>query len=89
MRKLSALILALILALSCVSAVAEGKLVVYTPNPDAEIQYILNPFAEKYGIEIEMLSMGTGDCYTRLLAEKDAPIADVLFGGVEETWTQD
>jgi len=89
MRKLFALVLALVLALSATSALAEGKLVIYTPNPDAEIQYILNPFIEKYNIEVEMLPMGTGECYTRLLAEKDAPIADVMFGGVEATWTHD
>ena len=89
MRKLIALALTLILCLTAVAAVAEGNLVIYTPNPDAEIQYILNPFIEKYGIEVEMLSMGTGECYTRLLAEKDAPIADVMFGGVESTWTHD
>ena len=89
MRKLIALALMLALCLTAANVVAEGKLVVYTPNPDAEIQYILNPFAEKYGVEIEMLSMGTGECYTRLVAEKDAPIADVMFGGVESTWTHD
>ena len=89
MRKLIALVLTLMLALTAVPALAEGKLVVYTPNPDAEITYILNTFAEKYDVEIEMLSMGTGDCYTRLLAEKEAPIADVMFGGVEATWTHD
>ena len=89
MRKLFALALTLVLALTSVSVLAEGSLVIYTPNPDAEIQYILNPFIEKYGIEVEMLSMGTGECYTRLLAEQDAPIADVMFGGVESTWTHD
>ena len=89
MRKLIALVLTLVLAMTAVSALADGKLVVYTPNPDAEIKYILNTFAEKYNVEIEMMSMGTGDCYTRLLAEKEAPIADVLFGGVESTWTHD
>ena len=89
MRKLIALVLTLILCLAAANVVAEGKLVVYTPNPDAEIKFILNTFAEKYDVEIEMLSMGTGECYTRLLAEKDAPIADVMFGGVETTWTHD
>ena len=89
MRKLIALVLTLVLAMTAVSALAEGKLVVYTPNPDAEIKYILNTFADKYDVEIEMMSMGTGDCYTRLLAEKEAPIADVMFGGVESTWTHD
>ena len=90
MRKLLSLALVLALAvLMPVLSLADGSLVVYTPNPDAEIQYILNTFAEKYDVEIEMMSMGTGECYTRLLAEKDAPIADVMFGGVESTWTHD
>ena len=89
MRKLIALALTLIMVFAASATLAEGKLVVYTPNPDAEIKFILNTFAEKYDVEIEMLSMGTGECYTRLSAEKDAPIADVLFGGVETTWTHD
>ncbi|MBQ7139024.1 MAG: extracellular solute-binding protein [Clostridia bacterium] len=89
MRKLIALILTLALVLAAVPALAEGKLVVYTPNPDAEIKYILNTFADKYDVEVETLPMGTGDCYTRLVAEKEAPIADVMFGGVESTWTHD
>ena len=90
MRKLFSLALVLALAVILpVSAFAAGNLVVYTPNPDAEIQFILNTFAEKYDVEVEMLSMGTGECYTRLMAEKDAPIADVMFGGVETTWTHD
>ena len=84
-----ALVLALVLALSATSALAEGKLVVYTPNPDAEIQNILNPFIEKYGVEVELMSMGTGNCYTKLLAEMENPTVDVMFGGVEATWTHD
>ena len=89
MRKLIALVLTLILALTAVSAMAEGKLVVLTPNPDAEIQNILNPFIEKYGVEVELMSMGTGNCYTKLLAEVENPTVDVMFGGVESTWTHD
>ena len=89
MRKLIALALTLILALTAVPALAEGKLVVLTPNPDAEITHILEPFAEKYDVEIELMSMGTGNCYTKLLAEVENPIADVMFGGVEATWTHD
>ena len=89
MRKLIALVLTLILALTAVSAMAEGKLVVLTPNPDAEIQNILNPFIKKYGVEVELMSMGTGNCYTKLLAEVENPTVDVMFGGVESTWTHD
>ena len=69
MRKLLSMALVLALAIVLpVCAFAAGSLVVYTPNPDAEITYILNTFAEKYDVEIEMLSMGTGECYTRLAA---------------------
>ena len=50
MRKLIALALTLIMVFAASATLAEGKLVVYTPNPDAEIQYILNTFAEKYGM---------------------------------------
>lgn len=44
--------------------------------------------AEKYGVEVELQTMGTGDCLTRIDAEKDNPLADVMFGGVEmnSTW---
>ena len=89
MRKLIALVLTLVLVLTAVPALAEGKLVVLTPNPDAEIQNILNPFIEKYGIDVELMSMGTGPCYTKLLAEVENPTVDVMFGGVEATWTHD
>lgn len=89
MRKLIALVLTLVLAMTAVSALAEGKLVVLTPNPDAEIKNILDPFAKKYGVDIEMMSMGTGACYTKLLAETENPTVDVMFGGVESTWTHD
>ena len=90
MRKLLSLALVLALAVILpVAAFAEGSLVVYTPNPDEEITYILNTFAEKYDVDVELQSMGTGVCYTRLDSEKANPQADVMFGGVETTWTHD
>lgn len=90
MRNVLSLIVALALILAValpVCAAADGKLVVYTPNPSEEIENILNPFAEKYNVEIELQEMGTGECFTRLAAEKANPQADVLFGGVELSWT--
>jgi len=89
MRKLIALVLTLVLAMTAVSALAEGKLVVLTPNPEAELTHILEPFKAKYGVEVELMSMGTGNCYTKLLAEVENPTVDVMFGGVEATWTHD
>ena len=61
MRKLLSMALVLALAVILpVAAFAEGSLVVYTPNPDEEITYILNTFAEKYDVDVVLQSMGTG-----------------------------
>ena len=87
MRKILALVIALAMVLASTAALAEGSLVVYSPNPTEEITNILDTFAAKYGVEVELQSMGTGDCFTRLDAEKANPQADVMFGGVELTWT--
>ena len=70
-----------VLALS-VPAFAKGNLVVYSPNSDGEIQGILYPFGEKYDIRISLQSMGTGECVSKITAEKANPQADVMFGGV-------
>lgn len=58
-----------------------GSLVIYSPNSDALVD-VTDVFAEKYGIEVEVLSMGTGECLERIVSEKDNPLADVLYGGL-------
>ena len=63
-------------------AVGGGKMVVYSPNGDNELENILDYFGEKYGITIELQSMGTGECYAKLDSEKANPMCDVLFGGI-------
>ncbi|MCD8083075.1 MAG: extracellular solute-binding protein [Clostridiales bacterium] len=60
-----------------------GKLVIYSPNSDTQIEAQLNTFMEKYpGIEVELQSMGTGDVLARLEAEKENPQADLNWGAV-------
>lgn len=59
-----------------------GKLVVYSPNTDGEIEGILMYFGDKYNIEIDIQSMGTGEVLSKLQAEKANPQADVMFGGM-------
>ncbi|MHC1734119.1 MAG: extracellular solute-binding protein [Erysipelotrichaceae bacterium] len=63
-------------------SVGGGKLVVYSPNSDGEIEGILMYFGDKYDIEIELQSMGTGEVLSKLAAEKENPQADVMFGGM-------
>lgn len=59
-----------------------GNLVVYSPNADNELDNILTYFGKKYGITIDVQSMGSGDCYAKLDSEKSNPQADVMFGGI-------
>ena len=36
---------------------------------------------EKYGIKVELIQAGTGELFKKLESEKEAPVADVIFGG--------
>lgn len=59
-----------------------GKLVVYSPNSDGELEGLLYYWAEKNGVTVELQSMGTGEVLSKLTAEKNNPQADVQFGGM-------
>ena len=58
-----------------------NKLVVYSPNSEDMINTIIPMFEEKTGIEVELVTAGTGELFKRLQSEKDKPYADVIFGG--------
>ncbi len=61
-----------------------GKLVIYSPNSDTQIESSLtNGFMKKYpNIEVELQSMGTGDVLARIEAEKENPQADINWGAI-------
>ena len=59
-----------------------GVLVIYSPNSDTEVDNIIPAFEAATGIRVELLSMGTGECVTRIDSEKDNPQADVMWGGM-------
>lgn len=61
--------------------VTGGKLVVYSPNSEGLMNATIPLFEEKYGIQVEVIQAGTGELIKRLESEKDAPYADVMFGG--------
>ena len=87
LRKLM-LMLLLVLGVGVVSACEAddgqlgGTLVVYSPNSDGEIEGLLYYWGETRGVQIELVSAGTGEVLSRLTAEKDNPQADVQFGGM-------
>lgn len=71
-------------AVEDVASEASGKLVIYSPNSDTQIDCSLtNGFQLKYpNIEVELQSMGTGDVLARIEAEKENPQADINWGAI-------
>ena len=63
------------------ATVGGGNLVVYSPNTDALVEAVYT-FGEKYGINVEVVSAGTGECLERIAAEKDNPQGDIMYGGM-------
>lgn len=56
------------------------KLTLYSNSLSDERNPWLDEQAKKAGFELELVSGGGGEIYNRVLAEKNAPIADVVFG---------
>ncbi|MBU8912455.1 MAG: extracellular solute-binding protein [Spirochaetales bacterium] len=66
--------------------VATDKLVVYSPNSDGLLNATIPAFEEMYGVEVEVISAGTGEVFKRLQGEANNPYADVAFGGAFATY---
>ena len=88
MKKLFKMLLVAMMVLgltACGGGESEGgsdKLVIYSPNSDSLINSVIPAYEEKYGITVEVITMGTGECLTRIDSEKANPQADVMFGGM-------
>lgn len=79
---LIALVLVLSLALTaCAKEPEITKVVIYTAKENEEIEEFI-PIAEAAlpDLELEVLRLSTGDLTARLLAEKDNPQADLIWG---------
>lgn len=57
-----------------------GKITVYTAKEQEEVTEFIPVAEEATGLEIEVLRLSTGDLTARILAEKDNPQADVIWG---------
>ena len=92
-KKIISLLLAVLLVFSLVACSGgsneggegSGKVVVYSPNSENIVGTIVPMFEEATGIEVELISAGTGELISRIEAEKDNPAGDVLFGGSKST----
>ena len=76
-RRLLACALGLLLALSF----ARDELLVYAVISQDDAELLTSMFAEQSGVDVRFLRGSTGELVARVIAERDAPQADVLLGG--------
>ena len=93
MKKLFKVLLVVLIAFSLVACnkgnqgnggdepTGTDSLVIYSPNSDALVE-VAYTFGEKFGINVEVVSAGTGECLERIAAEKDNPQGDIMYGGM-------
>jgi iron(III) transport system substrate-binding protein len=60
-----------------------GTLRVYSVVNEEETRQLAALFTEKTGIRVEYIRAATGELFNRVIAEKNAPQADVVLGGSE------
>lgn len=60
---------------------SEKELLVYSVVNQEESQLFADLFQQETGVKVSFLRAATGDLINRVIAEKDAPKADVLLGG--------
>lgn len=59
----------------------EGSITIYTAFEDDQIDKYLSSFKEKYpDIEVNVIRESTGTLIAKVIAEKDNPVADVIWG---------
>lgn len=58
-----------------------GTLVLYTPNEQNMLDALIPVFEDETGIDVELVTAGTGELYQRIRAELANPQGDVMFGG--------
>lgn len=63
-----------------------GSLVVYSPNSEDMINVIIPLFEKETGVKVDLISMGSGEMFTRMESEKNSPNADVAWGGGRATF---
>ncbi|MTI95103.1 MAG: extracellular solute-binding protein [Firmicutes bacterium] len=78
---LFALLIVTVAACSSDNGGESNKLVLYTSTADDNLAVMIPAFEEEYGIEVEVVTAGTGEIYSRIQAETNNPYADVTWIG--------
>lgn len=86
MKKLFALVLAMLLLVTASAALADGSLVVYSPHDANPLKAGVEMFQKAYpDIDVQIIAAGTGELCQRIVAESENPQGDVLWGGGADT----
>lgn len=86
MKKIFALMLALMLLVTASAALADGSLVVYSPHDADPLNAGVAMFQAAYpDIDVQVIAAGTGELCQRIVAESENPQGDVLWGGGADT----
>ena len=101
MKKLFALLLALVMMLGIASAFAEGglddliaaaqdegELIVYGSCEEAYLIAACQKFQELYDIEVSYQRLSTGEVQMKIAEEKGTPSGDVWFGGTNDPYNE-
>lgn len=80
MRKLLALLIVSVLALTGCGKASDTHVVVYSNALTDEVQAFLTERGEQDGFSFDFVDLPNQDLYNRLVAEKNKPVADVVFG---------
>jgi iron(III) transport system substrate-binding protein len=88
LKKTLILFLALSIAAFALAAPAQesggaGELLVYSVVNEDETQALTELFTLRTGIQVRYIRAATGEIINRVIAEKNAPQADILLGGAE------
>lgn len=59
----------------------ENRLVIYTSHKEEVYHPLVREFEERTGIWVEVVTGGTNELLKQIVAEEDAPRADLIFGG--------
>src|SRR5207344_3283213 len=86
MARALALVPLLAFALGCATARAADTLNAYSIWPENWARPMFEEFEKQTGIKVNFLRFSSGEALARVIAEKNNPRVDVLFGGPVETF---
>src|SRR3954467_10095658 len=85
--QLARLLCAVALACASLPALAAETLTVYSVVPEDWERPMFEEFEKQSGIKVNFVRFSSGEALARVIAEKNNPRVDVLFGGPVETFS--